>query len=146
MTGLRPEPMLKLALLPLLCGCVLLLDAPTSAQQPQPDCKEPQTQADMTICAGRDLADADKALNAQYQVTRKALKERDAGASAELKGGEEAMVKAQRAWLAYRDAQCASVGFQARGGSMEPMLVSSCEADLTRKRTAELKALVDNML
>lgn len=100
----------------------------------------------MTICAGRDLADADKALNAQYQVTRKALKQRDAGASAELKGGEEAMVKAQRAWLAYRDAQCASVGFQARGGSMEPMLISSCEADLTRKRTAELKALVDNML
>ncbi len=100
----------------------------------------------MTICAGLDLADADTALNAQYQVTRKALKERDAGVSTELKGGEEALVKAQRAWLSYRDAQCASVGFQARGGSMEPMLVSSCEADLTRKRTAELKALVDNML
>lgn len=138
--------MLKLALLPLLCGCVLLVDAPTSAQEPQPNCKDPQTQADMTICAGRDLADADKALNAQYQVTRKALKERDADASVELKGGEDALLKAQRAWLAYRDAQCASVGFQARGGSMEPMLVSSCEADLTRNRTAELKALVDNML
>lgn len=138
--------MLKLALLPLLCGCVLLVDAPTSAQEPQPDCKDPQTQADMTICAGRDLADADKALNVQYQVTRKALKERDAGASAELKGGEDALLKAQRAWLAYRDAQCASVGFQARGGSMEPMLVSACEADLTRRRTGELKALVDNML
>jgi uncharacterized protein YecT (DUF1311 family) len=146
MTGLRPEPMLKLALLPLLCGCVLLLDAPTSAQQPRPDCKEPQTQADMTICAGLDLADADTALNAQYQVTRKTLKERDAGVSTELKGGEEALIKAQRAWLSYRDAQCASVGFQARGGSMEPMRVSSCEADLTRKRTAELKALVNNML
>lgn len=138
--------MLKLALLPLLCGCVLLLDAPTSAQQPRPDCKEPQTQSDMTICAGLDLADADTALNAQYQVTRKTLKERDAGVSTELKGGEEALIKAQRAWLSYRDAQCASVGFQARGGSMEPMLVSSCEADLTRKRTAELKALVNNML
>lgn len=138
--------MLKLALLPMLCGCVLLLDAPTSAQQVQPDCKEPQTQADMTICAGQDLADADKALNAQYQVTRRLLKERDADASTELKGGVEALVKAQRAWLAYRDAQCASVGFQARGGSMEPMLISMCEADLTRKRTAELKALVDNMM
>ncbi len=146
MTGLRFKAMLKLALLPMLCGCVLLLDAPTSAQQPQPDCKEPQTQADMTICAGQDLADADKALNAQYQVTRNVLKERDAGASAELKGGVEALVKAQRAWLAYRDAQCASAGFQARGGSMEPMLISMCEADLTRKRTAELKALVDNMM
>ncbi|MBW9086335.1 DUF1311 domain-containing protein [Rhizobium wenxiniae] len=138
--------MLKLALLPMLCGCVLLLDAPTSAQQVQPDCEEPQTQADMTICAGQDLADADKALNAQYQVTRRVLKERDADASTELKGGVEALVKAQRAWLAYRDAQCASVGFQARGGSMEPMLISMCEADLTRKRTAELKALVDNMM
>ncbi len=135
--------MLKLALLPLLCGCVLLVDAPTSAQEPQPNCKDPQTQTDMTICAGRDLADADKALNAQYQVTRKALKERDAGASVELRGGEEALLKAQRAWLAYRDAQCASAGFQARGGSMEPMLISSCEADLTRKRTEELKALVE---
>ncbi|WP_223218014.1 lysozyme inhibitor LprI family protein [Rhizobium wenxiniae] len=130
----------------MLCGCVLLLDAPTSAQQVQPDCEEPQTQADMTICAGQDLADADKALNAQYQVTRRVLKERDADASTELKGGVEALVKAQRAWLAYRDAQCASVGFQARGGSMEPMLISMCEADLTRKRTAELKALVDNMM
>lgn len=62
------------------------------------------------------------------------------------KGGEEALVKAQRAWIGYRDAQCLSWGFQARGGSMEPMLVSSCEADLTRKRTAELKALVDTMM
>lgn len=146
MTGLRSELMLKLALLPLLCGCVLLVDAPTSAQQSQPDCKDPQTQADMTICAGRDLADADKALNLQYQATRKALKEREADVSAEFKGGEDALVKAQRAWLSYRDAQCASVGFQARGGSMEPMLISACEADLTRKRTAELKTLVDNML
>ncbi|TNM62792.1 lysozyme inhibitor LprI family protein [Aliirhizobium smilacinae] len=139
--------MLKLALLPLLCGCVLLVDAPSSAQQPTPDCKEPQTQTDMTICAGQDLADADKALNAQYQATRKLLKKRDAEASMpDLKGGDEALVKAQRAWIGYRDAQCLSWGFQARGGSMEPMLVSSCEADLTRKRTAELKALVDTMM
>jgi uncharacterized protein YecT (DUF1311 family) len=146
MTGLRPDLMLKLALLPMLCGCVLLVDAPTSAQEPQPNCKDPQTQTDMTICAGRDLADADKALNTQYQLTRKALKARDADASPEFKGGEEALVKAQRAWIAYRDAQCASVGFQARGGSMEPMLISSCEADLTRKRTAELKSLTDSLL
>ncbi len=139
--------MLKLALLPLLCGCVLLVDAPSSAQQPTLDCKEPQTQTDMTICAGQDLADADKALNVQYQATRKVLTERDREAStSDLKGGVDALVKAQRAWIGYRDAQCLSWGFQARGGSMEPMLVSSCEADLTRKRTAELKALVDTMM
>jgi uncharacterized protein YecT (DUF1311 family) len=138
--------MLKLALWPMLCGCVLLVDGPASGDEPKADCKAPNTQMEMTICAGQELTEADKALNAQYQATRKALKARDADAStADLKGGEDALVKAQRAWVGYRDAQCVSWGFQARGGSMEPMLISSCQADLTRKRTAELKELTENI-
>lgn len=139
--------MLKLALWPMLCGCVLLVDGPAPGEAPKADCSAPNTQAEMTICAGQDLVDADKALNAQYQATRNALKKRDAEMTAPtLKGGEVALVRAQRAWMAFRDAQCVSVGYQARGGSMEPMLISTCQADLTRKRTAELKALVDSMM
>ena len=49
---------------------------------------------------------------------------------------------AQRGWIAYRDGQCELAGFEARGGSMEPMLVSGCLADLTRKRTKELKEFI----
>jgi uncharacterized protein YecT (DUF1311 family) len=138
--------MLKFLLWPMLCGCVLLVDGPASGDERKADCSAPNTQAEMTICAGQDLTEADKALNAQYQATRKVLKQQDAEAStADLKGGEAALLAAQRAWLGYRDAQCVSAGFQARGGSMEPMLISSCQAELTRKRTEELKALVETM-
>jgi uncharacterized protein YecT (DUF1311 family) len=137
--------MLKIALLPMLCGCVLLVDAPTSnGQQPDVDCGNAQTQMAMNICSQRDYKEADAALNAQYKLTRDEMRETDKGASQATAGAEDALVKAQRAWVTYRDAQCASYGFQARGGSMEPMLISGCQADLTRKRTQELKELTEN--
>lgn len=107
--------------------------------EPQTNCAEPTTQADMNICASRDYEAADKALNAQYQSVRKILTERDSAASDLDKGAVDALVAAQRAWIAYRDANCDAVGFQARGGSMEPMLVSSCLAEMSRNRAEELK-------
>ncbi|AYD01948.1 lysozyme inhibitor LprI family protein [Neorhizobium sp. NCHU2750] len=138
--------MLKLALWPMLCGCVVLTDAPAPDEEVRADCKAPDTQVEMTICAGQDLKDADKALNLQYKATRDILRRQDIAASAPgMKGGEEALMTAQRAWMIYRDAQCQSVGYKAQGGSMEPMLISTCQTDLTRKRTGELKALVDGM-
>ncbi|EUB96711.1 protein of unknown function DUF1311 [Rhizobium sp. CF080] len=125
--------------------CLGFYALPAGAQEPKANCKNPQTQMEMNICSQRDFDAADKALNAQYQTTRKAMKNWDADSSADLKGAEDALVKAQRAWVAYRDAQCISTGFQAHGGSMEPMLISGCQADLTRKRSAELKELTEAM-
>ena len=58
-------------------------------------------------------------------------------------GAVDALKRAQRSWIGYRDGQCELAGFEARGGSMEPMLVSGCLADLTRKRTAELKSVYE---
>lgn len=140
--------MLKLLMMPMLCGCVLLMDAPVDAEQAKagaPDCAHAETQTDMTLCAGQDFQAADKALNVEYQTARKAMKAQDADTEDAMKGADAALVAAQRAWVSYRDAQCASFGFQAHGGSMEPMLVAQCKADLTRRRTAELKALGEGM-
>ena len=54
--------------------------------------------------------------------------------------GEEATLReAQRAWVAFRDANCRLESFEARGGSMQPMLDAGCRATLTRARTAELR-------
>jgi uncharacterized protein YecT (DUF1311 family) len=61
------------------------------------------------------------------------------------KGAEKALLKAQRAWIDYRDGQCEAEGFQARGGTMEPMLVAGCIANLTDQRTKELKQLEESM-
>ncbi|MGQ8633124.1 lysozyme inhibitor LprI family protein [Agrobacterium sp. DKPNP3] len=115
------------------------ISGPAAAQEP--DCKEPQTQADMTICAGKDYEKADKQLNVEYQKLRKLLTERDKAADADGKGAGDALVTAQRAWVAFRDANCALSGFQARGGSMEPMLISSCLAEMSTKRADDLRQL-----
>lgn len=116
------------------------LSLPAAAQD-EPDCKAPETQTDMTICAGKDYEKADKQLNAEYQKLRKALTARDKTADADGKGATEALVAAQRAWVAFRDANCALSGFQARGGTMEPMLISSCLAEMSGKRAEELRQL-----
>ncbi|MFK0384175.1 lysozyme inhibitor LprI family protein [Agrobacterium sp. NPDC090273] len=105
------------------------------------DCTAPQTQSAMTMCAGQDYNKADKELNAEYQKLRRVLAERDKAADAAGKGATEALVAAQRAWVAFRDANCDFHGFQARGGTMEPMLIASCLADMSRERATELRQL-----
>ena len=129
-----------------LCGCVLLVDASMSnSEEPELDCADPQTQLALTMCAGQEFEKADAELNAQYKLTRDVMRREDAEADETAKGAENALVQAQRAWIAYRDAHCISDGFEARGGTMEPMVVAKCQAEATRKRTEELKTLVNNM-
>jgi uncharacterized protein YecT (DUF1311 family) len=98
---------------------------------------------DMNSCSDQDYQAADAELNAQYKKTRAAMLEVDKGLDASLRGAEKALLAGQRAWIDYRDGECEAEGFQARGGSMEPMLVSGCKATLTRARTKELKQLAD---
>ena len=96
----------------------------------------------MNICAYKDYEAADAELNAVWKEARTAAKDLDAELSEDLKGAEKALLAGQRGWIAYRDGQCELAGFEARGGSMEPMLVSGCLADLTRKRTKELQEFI----
>ncbi len=112
--------------------------------EPQVDCAKAETQADMNICANKDYEAADTELNAVYKKAMAAVKDTDkelGEIDANYVGAVDALKKAQRAWIDYRDGQCELAGFEARGGSMEPMLVSGCLADLTKKRTEELKGL-----
>ena len=118
---------------------------PVLAQNAAADCKNPVTQMDLNGCSAQDYDTADGELNLQYRETRAALAKWDAALPEAQRGAEKALLAGQRAWIAYRDAQCETFGFQARGGSMEPMLVSGCAADLTRRRTGELKDLATAM-
>lgn len=110
------------------------------------DCGKAITQMDMNRCAGDDFAAADAALNAQWEVTAADMRERDA-LTQSLDDGRPGyfaqLLAAQRAWLAFRDAHCASAGYAARGGSMEPMLVAMCRTQLTRQRTSQLQDLIE---
>lgn len=123
--------------------CVMVGAGSAYAVGPKLDCNNAQTQSEMTECAGNDFNKADKALNAQWKLTRAALVETDANLDAEQKGAEKALLKAQRAWIDYRDGHCEAEGFSVRGGSMEPMIVASCKARLTDARTKELKSMAE---
>ncbi len=127
----------------LLTLAVALQDAPSR------DCSDPQTQSAMTACAGAEFEQADVALNAQWNETLAAMRARDAdghGTSAgDAPGYADALIAAQRAWLRFRDTHCRTEGYVARGGSMQPMLVASCKAMLTRTRTRQLRELLHSM-
>lgn len=128
-------------------------EALASAEQdggPKWNCDDPLYQQEMNYCALQDYKAADAELNAQWKITAAAMKARDAEFAANggseydtREGYFEALLEAQRGWLRYRDAHCLLDGYTARGGSMEPLLNSSCKASLTRLRTDELKALIE---
>jgi uncharacterized protein YecT (DUF1311 family) len=126
---------------------LLCCTASADAQQPEPDCRKAVTQMDLNICADQDYRAADAELNKTYRLAVAAMQATDkelGDIDSAYAGALEALKKAQRAWIGYRDGQCELAGFEARGGSMEPMLVSGCLAELTRKRTAELKELMES--
>lgn len=128
----------------LLAAAALL--AATAAAQPQDwNCDDPGNlpQQGMNFCAARDFERADRALNVAWSKVREAVAARDADLPETLRGWPEALLAAQRAWIGYRDGHCTAEGFQFRGGTMEPLIVATCKARLTRQRTEELLLLVE---
>lgn len=121
----------------------LILALLLASQAAEPDCAG--TQSEMTQCAANDFARADRVLNAVWREVTEALRTRDRDAAqyepADRGSYAEGALAAQRAWLAFRDAQCgAESDIEARGGSMEPMVFHYCRARLTDERTAQLRA------
>ena len=92
------------------------------------DCANASTTIDMAQCADIDYQAADKRLNRSYGAFKKTL-------DAE---GAKLLLESQRAWLKFRDTNCALAADQARGGTMAPLLTLGCLADLTAKRAKEL--------
>ncbi|MFB9979817.1 lysozyme inhibitor LprI family protein [Mesorhizobium kowhaii] len=96
------------------------------------DCANAQDQATTDECAGKDFDAADKKLNGAYKQIEARLK--DNAASKKL------LIDAQRAWVAFRDAECAFQGGPpANAGSVRPMVVANCQAGLTNLRLKDLQ-------
>ena len=96
------------------------------------DCRQPATQSEMNRCAGDSYRQADGTLNVQYRQIMNRLKG-DAAAA-------KSLTAAQRAWIGFRDAECAFQGSATEGGSIHSFMMSSCLESLTRKRIADFTA------
>lgn len=111
------------------------------AEEPKVNCAKAELQIELNYCAEKALDAADAELNAQWKVTKAVAAQADGEVEKSMRGAEAALLKAQRAWIDYRDGTCEVAGFAMRGGTAEQMLIYDCQARLTRARTGELKEL-----
>lgn len=92
-----------------------------------------QTQAEMNAKAAADFQRADARLNAVYAKLRAALDEE----------GRDRLKTAQRAWVAFRDAEAAlAADTEARGGSMAPLVYATAQEELTTARIGQLRKML----
>lgn len=109
-----------------------------------PDCAGASTQTALDACAAGGFAQADAELNRVWR----AIQSRYADQPLFL----ERLKTAQKAWLAFRDAEVAArfplapgQSAQAEYGSVFPMCHDQFKATLTVERTAQLKAWLDGV-
>lgn len=102
--------------------------APAQAQTAA-ECISPQTQSLMNACAFKDYEQADAALNAAWKPAK---------AFGDEIGKGDALLAAQRTWIAYRDAACDAHASPYEGGSIQPLIHATCLSELTAQRTRML--------
>ncbi|KAF0865614.1 lysozyme inhibitor LprI family protein [Pseudomonas sp. LD120] len=115
------RPILFLALAPLLFTPLAQAD----------ECDNATTQTDMNQCAGVQNKAADKELNNLYQQINQRLKDQP--------HTKKLLVSAQRAWVAFRDAECAFSASGVEGGSVYPLVYSHCTTALTLARVEHFR-------
>jgi uncharacterized protein YecT (DUF1311 family) len=110
------------------------------AQAQNIDCANASSTVEMNFCADKDFQAADKALNETYEAAVASTKTRDLEKPYDAKSFEAAMRAAQRAWIAYRDADCKDLTAQEwSGGTGTTSAVLGCMTEKTMQRTKDLK-------
>jgi len=99
------------------------------------DVARAQSQPEMNATSLAEFQKADARLNVTY---KKLLASLDAE-------GKKKLIAAERAWVAYRDAQADfDADSAARGGSMEPLEYNEACLELTEARIKELEKAIAN--
>lgn len=119
---------MRVLMLPLAMVPVVLVSVAAAQECDRTD----ETQGGMTICASADFTASDSQLNAAYgEIMRRLADDQD---------GRKRLQAAQRAWVSFRDGECAFQTAMTTGGSIHPMLVAQCRTALTDERTKQLDA------
>lgn len=103
------------------------------------DCAQAETQSDINRCAKADFKTEDARLNEAYGRAVTRAQYFDETLDAADRGAVLALKRAERAWIAYRDAECDAQSFAVKGGSLEAAYRLFCMANLSKLRTEELE-------
>lgn len=126
-----------------LAGVAFGARAQDAATDAIPNCETAETQQEMNACAALDYQEADADLNDAYAAATAAMARVDQVQPKDQTGAVEALKAAERAWIAYRDLACAAEGWPNHGGTVDPLVVSSCKTRLTTARAEDLWALAE---
>lgn len=99
------------------------------------DCNNALTTVEMNECASIDQKVVEAKLNATYQATLKSLDERKAT------NVRKKLVQAQRAWVRFRENDCAAVYALHADGTIRTLLWIGCMQSRTEQRIRELEDL-----
>ena len=116
----------------ILAGVFLLLAGPVAAQEHP--CDGMMNQVELNECSFVAWEQADAELNDAYAAAMRVV---------EGYGGTVAdhLRTAQRAWIAFRDADCATEAAFWGGGTGQPMILYGCLETITLQRTDDLWAI-----
>lgn len=92
-----------------------------------------QSTAGMVQCAGAELEIQDRALNAAYRDLTSDMNARQ----------KANLVKAQRAWIAFRDADC-QARYDSDWGTLSTITANMCMLRRTVERTIELEEFIED--
>lgn len=122
--------------------------AKTSTQRAQTNpCDAANTQMEMNQCSAEEYKKADAHLNTVYANLIRLLP-KDSVQAQQQSGGEQGkretpaadkLKAAQRQWIRYRDLHCSAVRSQYGGGTIGPMMWTTCMTETTNHRIEELK-------
>jgi uncharacterized protein YecT (DUF1311 family) len=94
------------------------------------DCADPTDQVTMNACAQASFQRSDAELNSTYKKIMTLL--------ADDPDAKAALVDAQRAWISFRDADCAFSASGVAGGSAYAMIYTNCLDGTTQQRLGDL--------
>lgn len=122
-----------------------IASSPAAAQSPAKiDCDNAASTVEMNFCALQSFEKADAALNVAYKSALGDIPEMATEPPFDAKSWTEALRNSQRAWLAYRDAECKEhVPMHWTGGTGTNADVLGCMETLTEARTKELRDRYD---
>jgi uncharacterized protein YecT (DUF1311 family) len=106
------------------------------------ECGDLQTTYDINACLQRELRLKDAELSRVYSRAVAGAKQADLELDHRLDrrpGYFATLLKAERAWIVWRDAHCAEMGNRMRGGSGEGTAILACLLAQTEMRISQLR-------
>jgi uncharacterized protein YecT (DUF1311 family) len=125
----------------LIAMLTLAMGSARAAEEEKPiDCANAVSTYEMNACADKDFTAADAELNRVYAEALKSVPEMATEHPYDAKSWEQALRASQRAWVAFRDAECQNhVAMFWSGGSGATAEIIGCMEEKTKVRIKELK-------